>query len=78
MTIQEYVERGRKAVEAIKDYDQAQTDKLVYEDMNGINYRKLEIDTVLPSTSVQEAKTLICENQIDILMTCLLYTSRCV
>ena len=37
--------------------------------MNGINYRKLEIDTVLPSTSVQEAKTLICENQIDILMT---------
>ena len=31
MTIQEYVERGRKAVEAIKDYDQAQTDKLVYE-----------------------------------------------
>ena len=30
--------------------------------MNGINYRKLEIDTVLPSTSVQEAKTLICEN----------------
>ena len=34
--------------------------------MNGINYRKLEIDTVLPSTSVQEAKTLICENQIDI------------
>ena len=37
--------------------------------MNGINYRKLEIDTVRPSTSVQEAKTLICENQIDILMT---------
>ena len=33
--------------------------------MNGINYRKLEIDTVLPSTSVQEAKTLICENQIS-------------
>ena len=31
MTIQEYVERGREAVEAIKDYDQAQTDKLVYE-----------------------------------------------
>ena len=31
MTIQEYVERGRKAVEEIKDYDQAQTDKLVYE-----------------------------------------------
>ena len=31
MTIQEYVERGRAAVEAIKDYDQAQTDKLVYE-----------------------------------------------
>ena len=29
MTIQEYVERGRAAVEAIKDYDQAQTDKLV-------------------------------------------------
>ena len=29
MTIQEYVERGREAVEAIKDYDQAQTDKLV-------------------------------------------------
>ena len=24
MTIQEYVERGREAVEAIKDYDQAQ------------------------------------------------------
>ena len=38
--------------------------------MNGINYRKLEIDTVLPSTSVQEAKTLICENQIDILSFC--------
>ncbi len=37
--------------------------------MNGINYQELEIDTVLPSTSVQEAKTLICENQIDILMT---------
>mgnify|MGYP000458894988 FL=1 len=31
MTIQEYVERGRAAVEAIQDYDQAQTDKLVYE-----------------------------------------------
>ena len=31
MTIQEYVERGRAAVEAIKDYDQAQVDKLVYE-----------------------------------------------
>ena len=31
MTIQEYVARGRAAVEAIKDYDQAQTDKLVYE-----------------------------------------------
>ena len=30
MTIQEYVERGRAAVEAIKDYDQAQVDKLVY------------------------------------------------
>ena len=25
MTIQEYVERGRAAVEAIQDYDQAQT-----------------------------------------------------
>ena len=31
MTIQEYVARGRAAVEAIKDYDQAQVDKLVYE-----------------------------------------------
>ena len=31
MTIQEYVDRGRAAVEAIKDYDQAQVDKLVYE-----------------------------------------------
>ena len=30
MTIQEYVERGRAAVEAIRDYDQAQVDKLVY------------------------------------------------
>lgn len=31
MTIQEYVEKGRKAVEAIKDYSQEQVDKLVYE-----------------------------------------------
>lgn len=31
MTIQEYVERGRKAAEAIKDYSQEQVDKLVYE-----------------------------------------------
>lgn len=31
MTVQEYVERARVAVEAIKDYDQAQVDKLVYE-----------------------------------------------
>ena len=31
MTVQEYVARGRKAFEAIKDYDQAHVDKLVYE-----------------------------------------------
>jgi len=31
MTVQEYVERGRKAFEAIKDYNQEQVDKLVYE-----------------------------------------------
>ena len=31
MTVQEYVERARVAVEAIKDYDQAQVDRLVYE-----------------------------------------------
>lgn len=31
MTIQEYVEKGRKAVEKIKDYSQEQVDKLVYE-----------------------------------------------
>lgn len=31
MTIQEYVDRGRKAVEAIRDYNQEQVDRLVYE-----------------------------------------------
>ena len=31
MTIQEYVERGRAAVDAIKDYTQEQVDKLCYE-----------------------------------------------
>ena len=31
MTIQEYVDRGRAAVEAIKDYTQEQVDKLCYE-----------------------------------------------
>lgn len=29
MTIQEYADRGRKAVEAIRDYNQEQVDRLV-------------------------------------------------
>ncbi|SFP51853.1 Aldehyde dehydrogenase family protein, partial [Oscillibacter sp. PC13] len=31
MKVEEYVERARKAVEAIKEYNQEQVDKLVYE-----------------------------------------------
>ena len=31
MTIQEMIDRARVAVDTIKDYDQAQVDKLVYE-----------------------------------------------
>lgn len=37
--------------------------------LNGIDYPSLQIDSVLSATSVQEAKSLICENHIDILMT---------
>ena len=36
--------------------------------LNGVHYDELNIDTVLTATSAEEAKNLITDNHIDILM----------
>ena len=63
MTIQEYVERGREAVEAIKDYDQAQTDKLVYEAAKVIYQHAAELAReAVDETGLGYYEDKICKN----------------